>query len=116
MTVEAQVLREGPVRRTGRPLLDVDQPSGFIRYPYYTVREVALVLSISEDFVRALFRSRRQGCILEIFNPRPGKRVYRTLLIPYQTLMAFINRHTAGESSPYHLAKPQRGIRAGHVR
>lgn len=83
--------------RAGRPLLDGDQPRGFVRYPYYTVKEVALVLAVSEDFVRALFRGGRHGCVPELVNPRPGKRDYRTVLIPYQTLVGFIDSHTVGE-------------------
>lgn len=82
-------------RKTPRPLLDPGQPDGFIRYPYYSVRDVATILTLSEDFVRRLFRAGKQGRVLEIYDFKRGKkRTYRTVLIPYVTLAAFLQRHT----------------------
>ncbi len=75
-----------------RPVFDVGTPAGFVRYPYYSVREVAQIFCLSDNTVRALFRNGRQGRVLEIFDPKPGKRVYQTLLVPYVTLVEFIRR------------------------
>jgi hypothetical protein len=75
-----------------RPVFDVTTPTGFVRYPYYAVREVAQILGLSDDTVRALFRNGRQGRVPEIVDPKPGRRVYRTLLIPHTTLVEFMRR------------------------
>jgi hypothetical protein len=75
-----------------RPVFDVGTPTGFVRYPYYSVQEVAEILCLSDDTIRALFRGGRHGRVLEIIDPKPGRRVYRTLLIPYATLVEFIRR------------------------
>jgi hypothetical protein len=83
---------ERPRRGRRRPVFDASNPAGFVRYPYYSVREVAQVLFLSDDAVRRLFRNGRQGRVLEIVDPKPGKRAYRTLLIPYATLAEFIRR------------------------
>jgi hypothetical protein len=77
-----------------RRLLDGAAPRGFVRYPYYTVGEVASILCLSDDLIRSLFRNGKQGAVLEISNVRPGRRIYRTLLIPYETLAAFLTRFT----------------------
>jgi hypothetical protein len=83
-------------RRTPRrrPLLDASQPDGFVRYPYYAVREVSAIFSMSDDLVRKLFRNAQQGPVLEICMQKAGKRAYRTLLIPYGTVQCFIARFT----------------------
>ncbi len=84
-------------KAASRPILDDHDPTGFLRYPYYTVGEVGRILSISDDLVRTLFRSGRHGRILEICNAKPGRRVYRTILIPYATLVQFIHRFSKGD-------------------
>jgi hypothetical protein len=81
-------------RKRGRPIIDFREPTGFSRHPYYTVREVADILCLSDDLVRELFRNGKHGRILEICNARPGKRTYSTLLIPYSTLIGFVGRST----------------------
>ncbi len=83
--------RRTPVRR---PLIDPSQPNGFVRYPYYAVREVSAIFSMSDDLVRKLFRNGQQGPVLEICMQKAGKRAYRTLLIPYGTVQCFITRFT----------------------
>lgn len=75
-----------------RPVFDVGTPAGFVRYPYCSIREVAQILCSSDDTVWALFRNGRHGRVLEIIDPKPGKRIYRTLLIPYATLVELIRR------------------------
>ncbi len=77
-----------------RPILDCDQPGGFIVYPYYAIKEVAQILSISDDYVRSLFRNGRHGRVLQICDPKPGRRRYELLLVPYATLIAFVERFT----------------------
>ncbi len=83
-------------RPNPRPLLDPQVPEGFIRYPYYSVPEVAQILGVSGTFVRAVFRGGKHGRVLEIYNFKPGRRTYRTTLIPYPTLAAFIERFSKG--------------------
>ena len=68
-----------------RPLLSPTSQGRFVAYPFYSVAEVAFILGLSDDFVRALFRDGRHGPVIEICNRRPGRRIYRTLLIPYST-------------------------------
>ena len=90
--VERHLMDRAPLKSSARPLLDFREPTGFVRYPYYTIREVAHILCISDDLVRSLFRNGKHGQILEICNAKPGRRTYRTLLIPYSTLIVFIRR------------------------
>jgi hypothetical protein len=87
-------VRRGRPAKLRRPLLDCTQPGGFVAYPYYAAREVAEILSVSDDYVRAVFRNGRQGRVLQICDPKPGRRRYEVLLVPYATLVAFINRFT----------------------
>lgn len=84
----------GRTAKPRRPILDSNQPRGFVVYPYYATREVAEILSISDDYVRSLFRNGRQGRVLQICDPKPGRRRYEVLLVPYATLIAFIERFT----------------------
>ncbi len=90
---DAGVPRRRPAKQH-RPILDSDQPGGFVVYPYYATREVAAILSVSDDYVRSLFRNGRQGRVLQICDPKPGRRRYEVLLVPYATLIAFIERFT----------------------
>jgi hypothetical protein len=83
---------------TPRPLFDSDHPQfvaeyGFVRWPWYRVQEAQLILGLSDDTVRRLFRSLRYGPILEPTSQEKGKRRWRQLLIPFETLAAFIERH-----------------------
>ncbi len=91
---EAATSHRGRSRKQRRAILNCAQPGGFIAYPYYAAREVAEILSVSDDYVRATFRNGRQGRVLQICDPKPGRRRYEVLLVPYATLMAFIERFT----------------------
>ena len=92
---EIETGRRRPTRTPlRRPLIDASQPNGFVRYPYYAVREVSAIFSMSDDLVRKLFRNGEQGAVLQICMQKPGKRAYRTLLIPYGTVQCFIARFT----------------------
>jgi hypothetical protein len=84
------------LRPDRRRLLDMSQNGSFAQYPYYTVKEVSAILGISPDGVRTLFREGRQGPVLQICSPKPGKRRYLTLLVPYHTLIRFLHRFTKG--------------------
>jgi hypothetical protein len=86
--------RGGRTPKQRRPILDCAQPGGFVAYPYYATREVAEILSVSDDYVRTLFRNGRHGRVLQICDPKPGRRRYEVLLLPYATLIAFIDRFT----------------------
>ncbi|MCX6545737.1 MAG: hypothetical protein NTV05_15155 [Acidobacteria bacterium] len=90
--VDRDLIGRARPERSARPLLDFREPTGFVRYPYYTIREVTRILCISDDLVRSLFRNGKHGQVLEICNAKPGRRTYRTLLIPYSTLIVFIRR------------------------
>jgi hypothetical protein len=58
------------------------------------IKEVAEILSVSDDYVRSIFGNGRQAQVLQICDPKPGKRRYGGLLIPYATLIAFTERFT----------------------
>jgi len=76
-----------------RPLFDRSQPHGVVYYPHYRIPEVAQILGIGVDKTRSLFRDGYYGPVIRIENQRhrPHKRNHTTILVPYATLIRFLN-------------------------
>jgi hypothetical protein len=47
---------------------------------HYSVEELAKLWNMSDDFIRRIFAD--EPDVVVFCNPRPGRRVYRTLRIP----------------------------------
>ena len=69
---------------------------------HYSVEQLVELWGMSEDFVRRLFR--REPGVIVFANPRPGKRVYRTVRIPESVAARVHRRLTQGGHQAVHNA------------
>ena len=82
-------------RGLDHPLFDPYQPYGVYYWAEYTPAEVAVILKLSADKVREIFRTDAYGKVMKINSQhhRPKRKNYETIRIPYRVLMNFFEQH-----------------------
>lgn len=82
------------------PAILIDDPPYFRRKPMYTVADVSVITGLGDDFIIRNFH--RYGPVREEFSHKPGRRRKRRFfLIPYNTLLAFLERNAgSSQASP----------------
>lgn len=61
---------------------------------HYRVVEVAKMIALSSDKVRRLFE--HEPGVVVLGSRKPGRRIYRTLLIPHSVLVRVLRLNTIG--------------------
>ena len=80
------------------PEILIDEPPYFRRKPMYTVADVSVITGLGDDFILRNFH--QYGPVREEFSHRPGRRRKRRyFLVPYDTLVAFLQRTTGNNQS-----------------
>lgn len=76
----------------------IDEPPYFRRKPMYTVADVSVITGLGDDFIIRNFH--QYGPVREEFSQKPGRRRKRRFyLVPYDTLLAFLERNTGNNQA-----------------